>query len=164
MQQQLVLMRGISYSGKSTIAGQLLELNPNAKIVSSDDIRAELFGDAAIQRNAACVFAVRDLRVEDLLKSGADVIADSMHLTTRGLSGLIAAAKAHNVRVTMVSSAVTLEEAKRRHHQVVEHTALRPDGSSRVVPERVLEVQYEMQKATPLSAFFELGVDSYQTT
>ena len=36
-------------SGKSTFAGHLLKLNPDAVIVSTDQIRRELFGDESIQ-------------------------------------------------------------------------------------------------------------------
>jgi predicted kinase len=159
----LILMRGISYSGKSTIAKQLAELRPGTVIVSSDTIRAELFGDANIQRNAACVFAMRDHRVETALADGFDVIADSMHLTARGLTELVDHAKGFGARVVMLSTTATLDEVKRRHGEVLAHTAVRPDGSSRVVPESVLDMQYEIQQSNPISVFLDLGVDVYQT-
>ncbi|MGI0492233.1 AAA family ATPase [Alkalinema pantanalense CENA528] len=45
----LLLLVGLPGSGKSTIAQQLLQQTPCARVISTDGIRAQLFGDASIQ-------------------------------------------------------------------------------------------------------------------
>ena len=46
---QLIILIGLPGSGKSTLARQLLEAWPAYRWVSSDRIRARLFGDEAVQ-------------------------------------------------------------------------------------------------------------------
>jgi predicted kinase len=45
----LLLLIGLPGSGKSTLARSLLTLDPHAKLISTDNIRAQLFGDEATQ-------------------------------------------------------------------------------------------------------------------
>jgi predicted kinase len=45
----LVLLIGLPGSGKTTFARSLLADNPTARIVSTDAVRAQLFGDEAVQ-------------------------------------------------------------------------------------------------------------------
>ena len=46
---KLILLIGLPGSGKSTLAQQLLTADPKLKLISSDLIRKQLFGDEAIQ-------------------------------------------------------------------------------------------------------------------
>lgn len=49
------MMIGLPGSGKSTVAKSIAS-NTTAVIISSDEIRAELFGNAEIQENTGLVF------------------------------------------------------------------------------------------------------------
>ncbi|MBC8122919.1 MAG: AAA family ATPase [Gemmatimonadaceae bacterium] len=75
----LVLI-GLPASGKSTLASQLGSALPAVVIVSSDAIRAELYGDAAIQREPARVFAVAHARLHQALVAGNATIFDATNL------------------------------------------------------------------------------------
>ncbi|WP_017720286.1 AAA family ATPase [Kamptonema formosum] len=46
---RLILMIGIPGSGKSTLAQQLIAAFPHWRLISTDAIRAQLFGDEAVQ-------------------------------------------------------------------------------------------------------------------
>ena len=46
---QLILLIGIPGSGKSTLAKQLVAKSPGSLVISTDAIRAQLFGDESIQ-------------------------------------------------------------------------------------------------------------------
>lgn len=46
---RLILMIGLPGSGKSTLAQQLLAAEPRRRLISTDAIRQELFGDANVQ-------------------------------------------------------------------------------------------------------------------
>ncbi len=48
-QAKLIVMIGLPGSGKSFLAKQLLKLHPHYYLVSTDAIRAKLFGDESIQ-------------------------------------------------------------------------------------------------------------------
>ena len=45
------ILIGCPSSGKSSLAGQIQEENPHYQNISTDQIRAELFGDETIQGN-----------------------------------------------------------------------------------------------------------------
>lgn len=75
----LYYLIGPSYSGKSTWANNLKE-ELNAEVVSSDAVRAELWGDENIQREPAKVFEVVHNRVKKFLSEGKNVILDSTGL------------------------------------------------------------------------------------
>lgn len=46
---RLLLLIGLPGSGKSTLAAQLLQTDPRRQLISTDAIRAQLFGDEAVQ-------------------------------------------------------------------------------------------------------------------
>lgn len=78
----LYVMVGLPGSGKSTYANKFAE-EISAKVVSSDAIRAELFGDESIQSKPALVFDIVYERIEDTLKQGQDVILDATNIRRR---------------------------------------------------------------------------------
>ena len=80
---RLVIMVGISASGKSTIAKQLAE-KENAIIISSDAIRAELCdGNVSDQSKNEEVFRLYHKRIRENLLAGNNVIADATNITMR---------------------------------------------------------------------------------
>ena len=79
---QFVMMVGVAGSGKSTIAAQIAE-STNAKIVSSDAIRGEVYGDENCQTDPAKIFEIVHNRVHQYLKNGENVIMDATNLSCK---------------------------------------------------------------------------------
>lgn len=72
---------GIPGSGKSTWANEFARLNPEFKIVSSDKIREELYGDESIQGNPKDVFKIAFKRTAKILQhDNARVIFDATNV------------------------------------------------------------------------------------
>lgn len=79
----LLLLSGLPGSGKSTWSRQYKRLHSSAKIVSSDEIRIELFGRADDFSNEPLVWYTFLSRIHFYAKADeeAQVIADSTNLT-----------------------------------------------------------------------------------
>lgn len=76
------MMVGVAGSGKSTIAFRIAE-DTGAKIVSSDAIRGEIYGDENCQANPAKIFEIVHQRVRNHLKNGESVIMDATNLNCK---------------------------------------------------------------------------------
>ena len=74
---------GLSGSGKSTIATQIANENPNTIIVSSDAIREELTGNYEDQEHNEEVFKIFHNRIRKNLENKKNVIADATNLTMK---------------------------------------------------------------------------------
>ena len=85
----LWVMVGLSGSGKSSIAKEIAEENPNTVIVSSDSIREELTGDYCNQENNEEVFKVFHKRIRETLENNTNVIADATNITMRSRRAII---------------------------------------------------------------------------
>lgn len=72
----MYVMIGLPGCGKSTWANQWC----GVKVVSSDAIREELFGDASIQGNPAKVFEEVYKRLREAMTEGEDVIFDATNI------------------------------------------------------------------------------------
>ncbi|MEB3349377.1 MAG: ATP-binding protein [Cyanobacteriota bacterium] len=72
------LLIGPPASGKSTLAAVLAE-RTGAIVLSTDAIRAELFGDAAVQGAWSEIEAVFHQRLKDAVAAGQPVILDATH-------------------------------------------------------------------------------------
>lgn len=94
MKPKLIVMVGISGSGKSTFANGL-KTSLNATVVETDAIRAELFGDANDQSQGFRVFALAKKRVAELLDQGKNVVIDATSLTRRDRKDWINMARGH---------------------------------------------------------------------
>ncbi len=71
------VMVGAPGSGKSTHVAKLLELHPDAVVISGDEIRAELYGNADIQGNYV---EIHDRMLEILEESVArTIVMDGTH-------------------------------------------------------------------------------------
>lgn len=84
---KLMVMCGVSGSGKSTVAKELC--HDSAIIVSSDNIRLELWGNAADQQKPEDVFNLMREKAIAGLRDGKDVIFDSTNLASRRRSRLL---------------------------------------------------------------------------
>lgn len=76
----LYTMVGLPASGKSTFCDLM---SSSAVVVSTDAIRAELYGNASIQGNAKRVFSIAHTRIADALADGKDVIFDATNVDTK---------------------------------------------------------------------------------
>mgnify|MGYP002521582105 CR=1 FL=1 len=79
----LWVLVGLSGSGKSTIAAQIAENNPNTIIVSSDTIRKELTGSVGDQSQNEEVFKFFYDRIRRGLEKKKNVVADATNLTMK---------------------------------------------------------------------------------
>ena len=75
----LWVMVGLSGSGKSSVAKEIVENNSNTIIVSSDNIREELTGD----------YKVFNKRIREALENNTNVIADATNITMRSRRAII---------------------------------------------------------------------------
>ena len=77
-----VLLCGIPGCGK-TYFGKIAEESDSYKLVSSDDIREALWGDASIQKNPKVVFSEMAARTLQALSEGYNVIYDATNIRRR---------------------------------------------------------------------------------
>ena len=76
------MMVGLPASGKSTYA-KLLAEEIDGIVVSSDGIRAEWYGDEAIQGDAGKIFREVELRCKNALGAGRSVIMDATNMNAK---------------------------------------------------------------------------------
>lgn len=76
------MMVGLPGSGKTTYA-EKLSRNTGAKVLSSDRIRLELFGDENSQEDNEKVFNTLHSRIKDNLRAGEDVIFDATNINSK---------------------------------------------------------------------------------
>lgn len=81
----LYTMCGLPGAGKSTFTKK----HGECVVVSSDAIRAELYGSEEEQGDGAKVFAILNKRVAEALADGHDVIYDATNVTRKGRRAII---------------------------------------------------------------------------
>lgn len=86
----LILCVGIPGSGKTTYAEKYVKEHPNAIHISSDRIRAELWGNEAIQGDNNEVFSLMQSRAIEALNNGLSVVYDATNITRKDRSYIIA--------------------------------------------------------------------------
>ncbi|WP_433244400.1 AAA family ATPase [Actinomadura nitritigenes] len=104
----LVVLVGPPASGKTSFVRALIarrQIDAEA-VVSSDEIRAELFGTSPAQAESdaadARIFEERDRRIVARLAAGRSAVAESTNVTPRARARLIAIARRFNAPVTML--------------------------------------------------------------
>ena len=81
---KLYIMCGIPGSGKTTEANRLgNESGRPFAVLSADDVRADLYGDASVQGDGKIVFDILDNRVHKALMDGKDVYYDCTSLLAK---------------------------------------------------------------------------------
>jgi predicted kinase len=85
----LILLVGIPGSGKTTYAEKYLEVYNDAIHLSSDKIRAELWGDEATQGDNNEVFSLMQSRTIEALNNGLSVLYDATNVTRKDRSYII---------------------------------------------------------------------------
>lgn len=106
---KLYTMVGLPGSGKSTFAKDHAE----CVVVSTDEIRAELFGSEECQENGSKVFAVAFARISKALAEGNDVIFDATNVSRKARKSVFQF-DAEHIAVYVSTDA---EECKRRNAQ-----------------------------------------------
>ena len=86
---KLIILVGIPGAGKTTYAKDYMEQNPNSLHLSSDTIRAELYGNESIQGNPVEVFSLMQKRAVEALNEGNNVIYDATNITRKDRSAII---------------------------------------------------------------------------
>lgn len=118
---RVYFMVGIPGSGKSTWAGSNL---PGAVVVSTDDIREELFGSADAAHSSQRVFTLAHRRVIEALKNGSDVVYDATNITPKARGRLLAKLNASGVEYEAVAVVIhatpekAVEQQKGRDRKV----------------------------------------------
>ena len=110
MKPIFIMLVGISGAGKSTIAKDFYKLMDNSIIISSDAIRAELWGDENCQHNPKKVFEIMNARTLENLKKGVSVIYDATNLISARRSQLIKQIKPYCKQVNCLFMDKTLNE------------------------------------------------------
>lgn len=115
------MMCGLSGSGKSTIATQIANENPNTVIVSSDAIREELTGNYEDQEHNEEVFKIFHDRIRKNLENKKNVIADATNLTMKSRRAIMMKVNGLDIRKVCVIIPKPFEQCKidnlnREHH------------------------------------------------
>ena len=126
----LYVLIGVSGSGKSTFAKEWAA-ESCSQIVSTDEIRGNLFGDESIQVNGSKVFQEAYSMINMHLNHSCNVIFDATNTTKKGRDHLLKSVKVpfHPVAILMP---MDLAKATRQNSM-----------RERVVPGDVIQRQYE---------------------
>ena len=110
------MLVGLPGSGKSTYARDLAQrVGDRLVIISSDDIRQELWGDANDQHDPQVIFQTMFDRSVEALKNGYDVVYDATNLVAKTRKATVAAIKAKvDCKTSCLFVACSLSECKRR--------------------------------------------------
>lgn len=79
---KFILMIGVPGSGKSTLARKVADME-NAVVLSSDELREELFGDVWEFRKNKLLFDEMYRRADRLLSEGTSVVLDATNISRR---------------------------------------------------------------------------------
>jgi predicted kinase len=118
----LVVLVGPPASGKTSFVRALIarrQIDEEA-VVSSDEIRAELFGSSPVVESNpdaadARIFEERDRRIVARLASGQSAVAESTNVTPQARERLLAIARRFNAPVTMLRFDPDLTELLQQH-------------------------------------------------
>lgn len=123
------ILVGLPASGKSTYAGKYAQIG--WRIISSDGIREELYGDASIQKKPNEIFAQMRERLETSLNNNENIIIDATNLTAKNRTFFLDVIKYYSYTVVAIVFNTPLEECKKRNDErdrkvpieVIEHMA-----------------------------------------
>lgn len=128
---EMVILRGIPGSGKSTIAMRWLEEGPNRARINRDEIRQSVFGKD-FNVDETMVSIIEQLTLANLLERRYDVIIDNMNVRWSYVKAYAETAKFYNYGVTIQVVDVPLDVAIQRNYQ-------RFGAGGRFVPVDVIE-------------------------
>jgi len=125
----ITLLIGVPGSGKSTTAHDLIKLNPNTVLHSSDDLRVELFGSRSVMNRNTELFSELHQRIITDLKRGINVIYDATNLNRKSRLYFINSLRQCQVEVNALIIATPKEKCFSQNMQ---------RGAEEVVPEYVI--------------------------
>src|SRR6478735_975457 len=133
---KLIIVRGVSGSGKSTFAREYKRRNPHTIIVNRDKIREVLFGseeDYGVDEDL--VTTIQETTIRGAFEGGWDVVVDNTNVIWYWVEDLARIASAYKAEVEIIDVNVGLEQAKLRN-------ASRAANGGRFVPEHVIDKQW----------------------
>lgn len=127
---KLFMMIGLPASGKSTLAEQISK-SEDAEIVSSDNIRKELYGDENIQGDNNKVFRIVQERIINGLKNNKNMIYDATNISYKTRMAFLQRIRKLEVEKIAIMVATPYEQCLIRNSQ-----------RERQVPEEVIKRMY----------------------
>lgn len=88
---KIILMVGVPGAGKTTLSQKIVA--KGFHYMNADTIRHELYGNALIQGSAEEVFRLFFERLEEVMKSGVNIIVDNTNLNPRERAPILERAK-----------------------------------------------------------------------
>lgn len=135
---RLIIVRGISGSGKSTWARNYRDTNKDVVVVNRDSIRALLFGsEEAYGVNERLVTNVQDVVIDGALSHNYTVVVDNTNIVWDFVLNLQTIGLAHGVQAELFVLRTPLSVALGRNA-----------GRERKVPEHVIRNQWEKLQET----------------
>lgn len=134
------MMIGLPASGKSTLAQKLLRQYPDYHLISTDAIRAQLFGDEAIQGPWPAIWQQIEQQFQQAVTSGGGAIYDATNAQRRSRRELIQLARESGFHpIWGIWIQTPIEQCLQRN-----------SGRSRQVPpEIILKMHRQLQDAPP---------------
>ncbi len=171
----LIVMVGGIATGKTTIAHDIAQqIGQPHSVVETDQIREDLFGDAATQGDPSIIHAIARLKTAALLNNGQTAIYDATNLLERDRRVLVEFAQKLDVTVWVVWVTVEDEIASQRNEARTRTVPQRPfermcaranqvsqrvlvkEGFAEIVTQDTSEQQWEpSQEATPPAPFVQ---------
>lgn len=127
---KLFMMIGLPASGKSTLAEQIAK-SEDAEIVSSDNIRKELYGDENIQGDSNKVFKTVENRIINGLKNNKNMIYDATNINYKRRMAFLQKIRKLKIEKIAIMVATPYEQCLIRNSQ-----------RERQVPEEVIKRMY----------------------
>jgi len=125
---ELIILRGLPGSGKTTWAREYLADHPDAIRVNRDDLRAMLHGERPWSMvDEATTLAARDAVIAAALRCGRTVVVDDTNLTRWHRQELTALAERHGASARLVVLDTPIAECIRR-----DALRPRPVGAARI--------------------------------
>lgn len=141
---KVFIMIGVPGSGKSTIAKEIAE-KYNAKILSSDKIREELFGSEDCQSKGWLVFSTLYSRAREYLMKNENIIIDATSINRKARKQIFSNLKDFDFEKIAIVKEVPIEVAKERNK-----------SRDRVVPDAVIENFYARYEKPTKEEFDEI--------
>lgn len=152
---KLIVLVGLPGSGKSTLA-QKLKIKYKAEIVSSDEMRKELYGTELDQDHNSEVFIEMQKHTIELLKSNKSVIYDATNINSRKRIHLLKCTNKYTKTAICYFLATPYEMCLERNNKRVD----------RIVPEDVIKrMLYGFQTPSIQEGFKEVKIvypENYQ--
>jgi predicted kinase len=115
MASKVIIMRGVSTSGKDTFISSTLDIH-TADVLSSDFYRQHLFGDDKFQRGNDKVFDLLYSVLDTRLANHCGLtILNSMNLAISDCKPALEIIKKHSAECLVISLSVPTDELMKRH-------------------------------------------------